>query len=567
MKFDYNSVLHIPLSNYAFSLNKEDIVIRLRVKKNNVNKVVLYFGDTACRKSEVEFSSFLMKEILSDEFFSYFEATLKNCYQRLVYYFEIYDLNNQKHLYYADNFYKELSNNRNDLYKFPYLRKEDVANPPSWLNKTRFYNVFPDSFALNENNQNRTMEINGTTIKNKLGGTINDVIKKLDYIKNLGFNGLYINPIFLANEYHKYDVIDYFKIDPLFGNDEEFKKLVDLAHKNGMKVVIDLVLNHSGWHFFAFNDVIKNQEKSKYVSWFYDLKFPVYRPKSWEEIPPYACFGYERNMPKLNTDNDEVIKYFEDLCLYLTKEFKVDGFRLDTSDEVNDYFWICLNRVIKKEDPEVALIGEIWENPEHWLNSLIFDSAMNYELRKALLLFYQEKINIYDLKNQVARLLLRNKKQSTYSLLNILSTHDTPRFYSLVENNDIKFKNAYALLYFLPGSISVLYGEEVPIKGIKEDEYRSAIDFNKKAIFADFFRKLNELKDNFGCLNNGEISLSIVNKMLLITRYNNDKKISLLINGNVTHGIKIKENKILYSCGYKINQKRMDKFGFIIFED
>ena len=564
MRFDPKGVLHIQLSNYAFAIDEKTLCIRLRVSKDNVKSVTLFYGDTASRTSLVNFTSIKMNECASDESFTYFECLIENSYQRVVYYFEILDLENKIHFYYADNFYKEVSENRNDLYKFPYIRKEDVGTPPSWLKNTTFYNIFPDSFVSRKRKGNKVLNFNGCEIKNKLGGTIKDIISKLDYIKDLGFNGVYINPLFMANEYHKYDVVDYFKIDPLFGTNKDFKNLVDEIHKRDMRIVIDLVLNHSGWYFFAFDDVIKNQEKSIYKDWFYGLRFPIYRPKTWEEIPPYDAFGYERNMPKLNTDNEEVIEYFKKLINTLLTEFKVDGFRLDTSDEVNDYFWISLNREIKKVNKEAVLIGEIWENPEHWLNALMFDSAMNYELRKTMILFFKEKINVEELKNQLVKLFFRNKKQYTYSLLNILSTHDTPRFYSLVEKDNFKYKAAYSLLYFLPGSISVLFGEEQPVEGIKECDYRQAINFRKKLRFADFFKKINEIRRNNEFLIDGSISINVENNILKIEREFNQKRLTLVLSGRYGKSLDIDNSRILYSSHYSFTHHKLESFGVVI---
>ena len=564
MIFNRNGILHIPLSEYAFATKENELVIRLRTGKNSVKEVVLAYGDTACRKENVEFFFIKMIKKGEDHNFDYYEARIINSFARVVYYFELIDYKDEKHLYYADSFYKEVSKNRNDLYKFPYIRREDIGNPPKWLENERFYNIFPDSFASYSAQKNKKELIDGVVIQNKNGGTIKEIKKRLDYINELGFNGIYLNPLFMAGEYHKYDVIDYFKVDPLFGKDSEFKDLVNSAHKKGMKVVIDLVLNHSGWYFFAFDDVIKNQENSKYVSWFYDLKFPIYRPKSWDEIPPYACFGYERNMPKLNTDNEEVINYFIKLCLYLIKEFNVDGFRLDTSDEVNDYFWIALNRAIKKENKDIALIGEIWENPEHWLNSLMFDSAMNYELRKAVLLFFENKIDASEFKDQLTRLRFRNKEQYYYSLLNILTTHDTPRLYSLLDESSKKYKSAYALLNFLLGAISVLYGEEFPIKGLKESEYRNPINFKKKPRFARFFKEINGIRSQYQCLTKGEISFSLDNGLLKITREVDSEKLSIYVAGSRGKKIDIKKEDIISSNGYDFTKKLLTNFGYII---
>ena len=127
----------------------------------------------------------------------------------------------------------------------------------------------------------------------------------MEYLKNLGVNAIYINPIFVAGEYHKYDLLDYFHIDPCFGTDDDFHRLIDVFHANGLKVIIDGVFNHCGWYFFAFDDVVKKGEQSAYRDWFYGLTYPVVRPEDPEEYPGYECFGYERMMPKLNLANPE----------------------------------------------------------------------------------------------------------------------------------------------------------------------------------------------------------------------------------------------------------------------
>ena len=253
MIFNRNGILHIPLSEYAFATNENELVIRLRTGKNCVKEVVLAYGDTACRKENVEFFFIKMIKKGDDHNFDYYEARIINSFPRVVYYFELIDYKDEKYLYYADSFYKEVSKNRNDLYKFPYIRREDIGNPPKWLENARFYNIFPDSFASSSALKNKKESIDGVVVQNKNGGTIKEIKKRLDYINELGFNGIYLNPLFMAGEYHKYDVIDYFKVDPLFGKDSEFKDLVHSAHQKGMKVVIDLVLNHSGWYFFAFD--------------------------------------------------------------------------------------------------------------------------------------------------------------------------------------------------------------------------------------------------------------------------------------------------------------------------
>lgn len=99
-------------------------------------------------------------------------------------------------------------------------------------------------------------------VRGKLGGCLKGITENVDYLKNLGVNAIYINPIFAAGEYHKYDLLDYFHIDPCFGTNDDFKELVDTFHANGIRVIIDGVFNHCGWHFPAFEDVVQKGEAS-----------------------------------------------------------------------------------------------------------------------------------------------------------------------------------------------------------------------------------------------------------------------------------------------------------------
>ena len=120
------------------------------------------------------------------------------------------------------------------------------------------YNILPDSFATSRDflsGEPTKMDYQGQTVKGKLGGTLRGIAENVDYLKDLGVNCVYLNPIFAAGEYHKYDLLDYFHVDPCFGGDEAFRELVDTLHANGIRILIDGVFNHCGWNFFAFDDV------------------------------------------------------------------------------------------------------------------------------------------------------------------------------------------------------------------------------------------------------------------------------------------------------------------------
>lgn len=394
MKINREAVLHIPLSNYAFANSEYRLTIRIRTQKGNVSACTLYYGDRACPVTPVVFEEIQMEIKARDEFFDYYEATFETPYTRVCYYFKLQNEGEWTY-YYSERFSNELAihyferyimEERSEYYQYPYILRNEIPDVPAWFKKAVVYNIFPDSFVGEEPGSiTQPKEVileNGKVCRSRLGGTLKEVIKNLDYIQALGVNCIYFNPIFAAGEYHKYDTIDYYQIDPCFGTNEEFKHLVEEIHKREMKIIIDGVFNHCSWEFFAFEDVREKGENSKYINWFYDLKFPVRRPQSEKEKPGYACFAYEPKMPKLNTSNEEVQKYFANVGTYWIREYQIDGWRLDVANEIDRNFWRKFREAVKKENREAILIGEVWENAESWLRGDIFDSTMNYEFRR-----------------------------------------------------------------------------------------------------------------------------------------------------------------------------------------
>ena len=328
MKLD--AVLHIPMSEYAHGIDENHVVFRLRCAKGDLKRCTLHYGDTACRVTPIIFTSVPMELVLSDQYHDYYQVILDSPYQRLYYYFELDD-GRETVLYYGDVFTDHLVDDRSEYFKLPFNHRADIAHVPDWVHDAVVYNIFPDSFASAREEISLAPShqlYNGVPVKGRLGGTLWGMAENAGYLQELGVNCVYLNPIFAAGEYHKYDLLDYYHVDPCFGGDEAFRAMVDEFHKRDIRVIIDGVFNHCGWHFFAFDDVVRNQEQSRYKDWFYRLEFPVVRPADPETYPSYACFGYERMMPKLDTANPEVRDYFAGVGAYWVREFGIDGWRL-----------------------------------------------------------------------------------------------------------------------------------------------------------------------------------------------------------------------------------------------
>ena len=539
IKMNRSAVLHIPISEYAYGVDEEHVTFRLRCGRGDLEHCFLHFGDRACRQTPVIFTKQEMVVAASDEYFDYYEITLEHPYKRINYYFELIS-EDESTLYYGDCFMEECVDDRSEYYQLPFNHRADLVKPPAWAKDAVIYNIFPDSFATEKESislKSAEKEMQGELFHGKLGGTIRGITENVNYLKDLGINAIYINPVFAAGEYHKYDLVDYFHIDPCFGTNEEFKEMVKVYHENGMKVIVDGVFNHCGWRFFAFNDVVEKGESSRYKDWFYRLTFPVVRPENGEIYPDYECFGYERMMPKLNGQNPEVIDYFCQVCRYWLKEYEIDGWRLDVASEMNDEFWNCFCRAAKEVNPDAILIGEVWETARHWLDGKKFDSTMNYDFRKHCRRFFaEESIDAFEFDGRVTNMRMRYREQTVYAQLNLLDSHDVSRFLSLCGNNEKRYRLAVLFQMTFPGVPSVFYGDERGIDGILEEEYRAAMPWQKEKddLFA-FYQIAIRLRREHETLRNGKyrtIQADKGDRLYIYAREFDSDKIVIAINGN-----------------------------------
>lgn len=565
-----SAILHIPMSQYAYGMDESHVVIRLRTAKDDLRKCTLYYGDRACRKTPVIFTKVEMKIIAQAPLYDYYEVILENPYKRLCYYFELDD-GTEKILYYGDCFCDAPVDDRSEYYQLPFNHRADIVNPPKWAQDAVIYNIFPDSFATGKekvSGQASQKQWEGQTVCGKLGGTIRGITENVSYIKKLGLNAIYINPVFAAGEYHKYDLIDYFHIDPCFGTNEDFKELVETFHANGIKVIIDGVFNHCGWKFFAFEDVVQKGQQSAYKDWFYGLQFPVIRPDNGEDYPNYECFGYERLMPKLNTANLQVQEYFCKVGRYWVEEFHTDGWRLDVASEVNDGFWRKFHEEVKSVNPEAILIGEVWESANHWLDGTIFDSAMNYDFRKHCKRFFAEgSVDAAEFDGRVTDMRMRYRKQTVYAQLNILDSHDVSRFLSVCGEDRRRYKLAIIFQMCFPGIPSVFYGDELGVTGIREEEYRQPMPWGRQDELYAFFEQAIRMRKQQKALTQGDyhtINAVAGSRLYGFERTYEKQRVMIFLNmEEVKMTCPIPENaEILMQEGWKDNI--LDPYGYVV---
>jgi cyclomaltodextrinase / maltogenic alpha-amylase / neopullulanase len=380
---------------------------------------------------------------------------------------------------------------------------------PDWAQHAIIYQIFPERFANGDpgNDPSNIESWNGTPRwNNYFGGDLKGIIDHLDYVKGLGCNTLYLNPIFESNTNHKYHTKDYFKIDPHFGDETLFKKFIAECHTRGIRVILDAVFNHTGTDYFAFQDIVKNEKNSKYLHWYDVHSFPVQLPPA---KPNYEAWWGMGDLPKLMADNPEVRAHLFDATRYWMK-LGIDGWRLDVPNEMSHDFWIQWRKLVKSENQNAVIIGEIWDDASPWLRGDQFDAVMNYRFRGACVGFIAlENRNAFQLDTILAGVRRDYPAQVNYALQNLIGSHDTERFLTLCENDTAKLKLAALLQMTYLGSPMIYYGDELGMKGGKDPECRRTMNWDTTQWnynLLNWYKKLTNIRIANPVLRSGSFS-------------------------------------------------------------
>jgi len=534
---NYEAIYHSTDSSYCHALDKNTVVIRLRAKRGDLEQCIVCYGDRVCPEEMVRVESAKMRLAASDRFFDYFEAVLHVRITRLCYYFILSDGRTSVY-YYGYDFHDRLGSNRNQYFQLPYIREEDIADVPEWAKRAVIYQIFPDSFASAERSltgTGREIQIEGDAAvrsKSRLGGTLGGIVDNIGYLEDLGINCIYLTPIFTAGEYHKYDTIDYFSVDPCLGDMKTLKELVARCHSSGIRVILDGVFNHCGAGFFAFRDVLEKGEASKYKDWFFIKSFPV----NFDE-PNYECFAYVRNMPKLNTGNSEVVEYLTNVGVYWIKEADIDGWRLDVANEVDHGFWRHFRKAVRAVKPDAFLVGEVWYDAPEWLSGDQFDSLMNYSFLYTCTDFFAKRvINVKQFSDRIGYLLMRYRKNVQYAQMNLLDSHDVPRFLSQAGGDVRRLKLAVLFMMTHVGAPCIFYGDEKGLDGMAEIEYRKPMQWDDTEYSKDirnYYKKLISIrKDNMDLMLGDYVArdADIGKNILVFTREADGRRLYVIIN-------------------------------------
>ncbi|KGG80380.1 cyclomaltodextrinase [Caloranaerobacter azorensis H53214] len=527
------AIYHRPKSNFCYAYDENVIHIRLRAAKGDIKKAVLIYGDKYNWEKRQELN---MKLACSDDLYDYFTVEVSPESKRLAYYFKVEG--DEGEFYFTEwGLIKDIEEKEVYLhfFQYPYMNKEDIHKVPEWVKDTVFYQIFPERF-FNGDTSNDPDELTKwgelPTSGSFYGGDLRGIIEKLDYLEELGINGIYLTPIFESPTNHKYDTKDYFKVDPHFGDLETLKELVSKCHERGIKVILDAVFNHCGYSFEPFQDVIKRGKESPYYDWFHIRKWPI------ETDPPsYDTFAFTYRMPKLNTSNPEVREYLLKVARYWIEEADIDGWRLDVSDEVSHDFWREFRKVVKEAKKDAYIVGELWLDAYPWLKGDQFDAVMNYPVMRALLQYFAYgNISDSQFKELINKVRMRNTKQVNDVMLNLMESHDTSRFLTECNGDSDKLMMAVTFLLTYEGVPCIYYGTEIGIEGGHDPDCRRTMEWNKEnwnlKLF-NHYKKLIGLRKQNKALRRGKFEwLDNIEGVIGFTREYEDEKVFVLINNS-----------------------------------
>ena len=431
--------------------------------------------------------------------------------------------------------------------------------PADWVENTVFYQIFPDRFCNGNPNNNvkdgeyryqgyETIEVkqwntpaagyeesHGLDFYN---GDLYGVIEKLDYLQELGINGIYLNPIFISPSVHKYDSLDYFQIDPHLGGNEALRALITEMHHRDMKLMMDISINHVSSAAKWFN---KNSE-------FYDSSVGAYQNTDSplrdyffiDKEGKYDTWCGVETMPKLNyaseslrrviyRDKDSVLKK------WISEPYGIDGWRFDVADclarnktvDVHREVITEIREQLKTCNPHLYLLAEDWTDCSVDLQGDAWDATMNYfgcarpirefvgecdlfHARDEVLKNLHIKLTAKQLSARIIQFYAKLPGVIQHQMFNLLDSHDVTRLYNNPAVNEEEFRGAVMMMFTLPGTPSVYYGDEILLDGTIQstEACRYPMDWEwekreKACRNREFYQQLIRLKRNSEALRDG----------------------------------------------------------------
>ncbi len=520
---------------------------------------------------------------------------------------------------------------KSNIANYKSVSKEDMwklsvnFKVPEWAQGKIMYHIFVDRFNRGSKEKltampNRVIHKswdedivvgpneNGLWCTDFYGGDLKGIIDKLDYIKRLGASIIYLSPVVSSQSNHRYDAADYEKVDPYAGSNEDLKNLCDKAHSMGIKIVLDAVFNHTGNDSKYFNEFGNYKELGAYQS-DKSIYYPFYRKHYYNGKAYFDYWWGMENLPVCNGYSKEWQEYIYGNGGIIDQWFKlgIDGLRLDVADELTDEFIEGIRCAVKRNKPDGFIIGEVWKNPMRMGRGYLesgkgMDSVMNYQLVNALIRYYKYGDNNF-LSHILNEILREYPEETINSLMNFTSTHDISRIINTLGTNEFKYNGEWAwdekngdrnyqknyrmsreeyelgkkmyksylyALTFLPGILSIFYGDEAGMQGLGNLANRRPFNWQ----YGDYdilstMCKLGYIRNDEKFLGKASLEILDINDqtMSFVRKLDNEEAYVSLsrINDKVSTNIprEYRDLEIKYNLN-KSNKEELSEFGGIV---
>ena len=430
------------------------------------------------------------------------------------------------------------------------------------------------------------------------GGNLEGIRREIPYLKSLGVNCIYLNPIFRARSNHRYDTGDYLEIDSLLGDFDDFVRLATDCRNNDICVILDGVFNHTGDDSLYFNKYGNYDSLGAYES----KKSPYYNWYIFEDFPDkYTCWWGIDTLPTISKKCDEFEDFIAGNDGVLDKYLRwgAGGVRLDVVDEITDTFVQKIYKCIKKYGKEKLVIGEVWEDAT---NKIAYDKRRTYFVEHEL-----DGVMNYPLKNAIINYVISGRGEELYSvvlnqidhypefalnnLMNILGTHDTPRILTVlgksgklastrsemskekltVEEKNLAIKRlkcASLLQFTLYGFPSVYYGDETGMQGNADPFNRQCFDkSNADEEILSWYKKLSQIKTNYECVKTGRVfDVRYSGGVFSFSKKSDKDVLTVILNcGTVPAEIKLKQKATELMRNIKTDKITVNTYDYAMF--
>ena len=453
------------------------------------------------------------------------------------YYFEV---EIKRYGNYQKKFYGKVEKNGETCeYSYANLKKYQLtvyeeSKVPDWFKEGILYHIFIDRF----NNGNRSgkpsnpkknsfiyanwdddpmyiKDANGNIVRwDFYGGNLKGIINKLGYLKKLGVSIIYLSPVFESSSNHKYSTGDYKKIDPMFGDEEIFKELIDKAEAKGISIILDGVFSHTGADSVYFNKFNNYDSKGAYGN-----EDSPYR--NWynfnDSKEGYECWWGVSDLPNINELEPSYMDYIikdKDSVLNKWTKMGVKGWRLDVVDELPDEFVTEFKKELRNTENDSVLVGEVWEDASNkisygkrrkYLLGNQLDSVMGYPFRKGMLSFLNGEIKSYELNDIYMNMKENYPPESFKANLNLLGTHDVKRVKTALNNDKDMVKLAVLAQMTFEGVPYIYYGDEAGLEGGVDPDNRRPYPWkNEDNEMIDFYRNSIQTRNRVKALSTGD---------------------------------------------------------------